>query len=280
MTRAGVCGPMTMQSRRILVTGCASGIGRALAGALLLAGHRVLATDRTLPPLEQAAREWPTSSPAQLQLRALDVTDPVAWEAAVAAARQRLGGLDVLVSVAGVLVPGWAHELSDDAVDLQLDVNIKGVVHGVRAVTPGMLAQGHGHIVNVASLAALAPVPGLAVYCASKHAVRGFSLSVALELRKHGIAVTVVCPDAVQTPMLEVQRDVEAAAMTFSGPRVLTVREVSEAIVRALDERPLELLLPPSRGWLAKLAELAPEAGRVLEPVLRWQGRWRQRSTR
>ena len=268
-----------MPARSILVTGCASGIGHALVGALLEAGHRVLATDRVLPPLQAAAREWPAAG-ERLELRALDVTDPLAWEAAVAAARQRFGGLDVLVSVAGVLVPGWAHELTDEAVDLQLDVNVKGVVHGARAVVPGMIAQGHGHIVNVASLAALAPVPGLAVYCASKHAVRGFSLSMALELRSHGIAVTVVCPDAVQTPMLDVQRDVEAAAMTFSGPRVLTVREVSEAIVRALDERPIELLLPPSRGWLAKLAELAPSSGRVLEPLLRWQGRRKQQRGR
>jgi 3-oxoacyl-[acyl-carrier protein] reductase len=269
-------GNAIMTSRRILVTGCASGIGRELAKTLLKAGHQVLATDRVLALLQEAARGWPAAA----ELRALDVTDPLAWEAAATTARQRFGGLDVLINVAGVLVPGWAHELTDEAVDLQLDVNIKGVVYGVRAVVPGMIAQGHGHIVNVASLAALAPVSGLAVYCASKHAVRGFSLSVALELRQHGIAVTVVCPDAVQTPMLDVQRDVEAAALTFSGPRVLTVREVSEAITRALEERPLELLLPPSRGWLAKLAELVPEAGRVLEPVLRRQGRRRQRSGR
>jgi 3-oxoacyl-[acyl-carrier protein] reductase len=165
----------------------------------------------------------------------------------------------------------------DVAVDSQIDVNLKGVVHGVRAVVPGMMAQGRGHIVNVASLAALAPVSGLALYCASKHAVRGYSLSVALELRSHGIAVTVVCPDAVQTPMLDIQRDVDAAALTFSGPRVLTPREVSEGIVRALDERPLEVLLPPSRGWMAKVASLAPGLGRVMEPLLRRQGRKKQR---
>lgn len=262
-----------MGARRILVSGCASGIGRDLAQVLVSAGHRVLATDRVLAPLQELAERGPAE---RIQVRTLDVTDPLAWEAALAAARQCFGGLDVLVNVAGVLVPGWAHEISDEAVDLHLDVNVKGVVHGMRAVVPGMIAQGHGHIINVASLAALAPVPGLALYCASKYAVRGYSLSVALELRRHGIAVTVVCPDAVQTPMLELQRDVEAAAMTFSGPRVLTTREVSEAIVRALDERPLELLLPPSRGWLAKLGDLLPDSARVLEPLLRWQGRRKQ----
>jgi 3-oxoacyl-[acyl-carrier protein] reductase len=267
-----------MSARRILVTGCASGIGRDLAQTLVNAGHRVLITDRVLGSLPEEVYSWiPSRSGERAQVRALDVTDPLAWEAAVAAARQCFGGLDVLVNVAGVLVPGWAHELTDEAVDLHVDVNVKGVVHGVRAVAPGMIAQGHGHIVNVASLAALAPVPGLSLYCATKYAVRGYSLSVALELRRHGVAVTVVCPDAVQTPMLDVQRDVEAAAMTFSGPRVLTVREVSEAIVRAMEERPLEVLLPPSRGWLAKLADLVPSSGRVIEPVLRWQGRRKQR---
>lgn len=268
---------MPTSTQSILVTGCASGIGHELAKTLLEAGHRVLATDLRLGPLRELAERWPAE---QLQVRALDVTDPLAWEAAVAAMRQRFGGLDVLVNVAGVLVPGWAHELRDEDIDLHLDVNVKGVVHGVRAVVPGMIAQRRGHIINVASLAALAPVPGLALYCASKYAVRGYSLSVALELRPHGIAVTVVCPDAVQTPMLDVQRDVEAAAITFSGPRVLSVREVSAAIVCAMDERPLELLLPPSRGWLAKLGDLMPQSARVLEPLLRWQGRRRQQRRR
>jgi len=261
-------------SKRILVTGCARGIGRDLAQTLIDAGHRVLATDRELGPVQELVAGWPSE---RGRSRTLDVTSPSQWREAVAAADEAFGGLDVLINVAGVLVPGWFYELEDSAIDLHVDVNLKGVVHGMRAVVPGMLAQGHGHIVNVASLAALAPVPGLALYCATKYAVRGFSLSVALELRDRGIAVTVVCPDAVQTPMLELQREVDAAAMTFSGPRVLTTREVSEAVVRALEERPLELLLPPSRGWLAKLADLAPGSGRVLAPLLRWQGRRRQR---
>lgn len=260
--------------QRVLVTGCASGIGRDLAGTLLEAGHQVLATDLDADGLAEAAAGWPSS---RARVRRLDVTDPAQWRDVVAEAHEALGGLDVLVNVAGALVPGWSHELSDAAVDLQIDVNLKGVVHGTRAVAAGMIAQGRGHVINVASLAALAPVPGLAIYCATKYAVRGYSLSVALELREHGIAVTVVCPDAVQTPMLDVQRDVEAAAMTFSGPRVLSAHEVSEAIVRALSDRPLEVVLPPSRGWLAKAANLAPASGRVLGPLLRWQGRRRQR---
>src|SRR5262245_39976995 len=106
-----------MSSLRILVTGCASGIGRDLAQVLVEAGHRVLATDRLLSPVLEAAREWPAE---RTQVRALDVTDPLAWEAAVAAMQRCFGGVDVLMNIAGVLIPGWAHELPDDAVDLHL----------------------------------------------------------------------------------------------------------------------------------------------------------------
>ncbi len=266
-------------SRRIIVTGCASGIGQDLAEALIGAGHRVLATDLAYESLREhaEAKGWASSGAV---VKRLDVSDPRAWDEAVRVAGRELGGVDVLINVAGVLTPGWAHELPAEAVDLHIDVNLKGVVHGMRAVVPGMLERGRGHIINVASLAALAPVPGLALYCASKYAVRGYSLAVAQELRPRGIAVTVVCPDAVQTPMLEIQRGVEAAELTFSGPRVLRPQEVSDAILKALERAPLEVLLPPSRGWLAKLADLVPASAGVLDPVLRWQGRRRQRSGR
>src|SRR5205823_4569252 len=111
----------------------------------------------------------------------------------------------------------------------------------------------HGHIINIASMAALAPIPGISLYSASKYAVRGFSLAAAQELRAHGVYVTVVCPDAVQTPMLDAQLAHDEAAATFSGPRLLTVEEVGRAIIgQGLARRPLEIYLPPSRGWLAR----------------------------
>ncbi len=245
-----------------------------MVGVLAEAGHRVVATDRNMPQLREVARDW-----SGVEIRALDVTDPVAWEAAVAAARQCFGGLQVLVNVAGVLTPGWAHEISDAAVDAHIDVNIKGVVHGVRAVLPQMIERGDGHIINVASLASLTPVGGLALYSATKYAVRGYSLSIAQELRGHGVAVTVVCPDAVQTPMLDKQKHVEAAALTFSGPRVLTPREVGEAIRDAMQRRPLEVWLPRHRGLMARVADLAPRSVRWLDPLMRWQGLRKQRDS-
>jgi 3-oxoacyl-[acyl-carrier protein] reductase len=264
--------------RVFLVTGCASGIGRELADALVALGARLLASDRDIEALRRHAEHegWPED---RTRTRLLDVTDPKHWASAVDEAREHFGRLDVLVNVAGYLMPAWVHEIDDASVHRHLDVNLKGVVFGTRAVSGTMLEQGTGHVVNVASLAALAPIPGLSLYSASKYAVRAFSLAAAQELRPKGVAVTVVCPDAVRTPMLELQRDYEQAAMTFSGPRVLEPAEVTAAILGPVLKRaPLEVFLPPSRGWLARVADVFPTTALTLGPLLRKRGRSRQKT--
>ncbi|HET6585309.1 MAG TPA: SDR family oxidoreductase, partial [Nannocystaceae bacterium] len=240
-------------------------------------GHRLVATDRDLPALQDHAANarWPET---QVLVRKLDVVDPIEWDAVTAIATRHFGGIDVLVNVAGYLMPGWVHEVEDDAVNLHFDVNVKGVVHGMRAVLPGMIERRRGHVINVASLAALAPIAGIGLYSASKYAVRAYSLAAAQELRTRGVKVTVVCPDAVRTPMLELQRDYEEAAMTFSGPRVLEPEDVVKAILDdALVRAPLEVWLPSHRGVLARLADLMPRAAQAIEPLLRKRGRSRQR---
>lgn len=258
-------------TRSILVTGATGGIGRALVNAALARGDRVLATDVGAAALEELEA---ASLYAGLTTRVLDVRDPLAWQEAVEEAVRDFGRLDVLLNVAGVLRPGWLHECGPGDVDLHVDVNVKGVMHGVRAASAAMVRAGSGHIVNIASLAGVAPVPGIALYSASKFAVRGLSLAAAQELAPKGVAVTVVCPDAVRTPMLALQEDREEAALTFSGSRPLEVAEVVEVVLgRVLEERPLEVLLPPGRGILARLANLSPGAAGLLRPVLERRGR-------
>jgi 3-oxoacyl-[acyl-carrier protein] reductase len=263
-----------------IVTGAASGIGAHLTGALAVAGHRVIATDADVESLEARAREraWPA---AAVLVRRLDVRDAVAWPAVVELATSTWGRLDLLLNVAGYLRPGFAHASTVEDVDRHLDVNTKGVIHGTRAAAAVMVRQGGGHIVNLASLAGLCPVPGLSLYAASKFAVRGFSLSAAHELRAHGVAVTVVCPDAVETPMLERQVDSPEAALTFSGGRALSVDHVARLILdRVIPRRPLEVVIPRSRGWLARIVSTFPRLGIGLLPLLLRKGRARQRAIR
>jgi NAD(P)-dependent dehydrogenase (short-subunit alcohol dehydrogenase family) len=260
-----------------LITGAASGIGRHLALSLLARGERVCATD-----INEDALQTLRGDVAQLDnlwLQALDVRDAPAWEALVQAIGERWGGLDVLLNVAGFLKPGYAHEADAEDVHRHLDINTKGVMFGTQAAARHMLPRGRGHIVNIASLAGIAPVPGLTLYSASKFAVRGYSLAAAYELRQHGIKVTVVCPDAVKTPMLDLQVAYEQAALTFSGNRPLTVDEVTDAVLNcALTRAPLEITLSRSRGLLAKVASFFPGLSVVLLNALRRRGLARQKT--
>lgn len=263
----------------MLLTGCASGIGLHLAGVLAGRGCRVMATDVDEAGLSARARErgW---DPARVRLRKVDVRRAEDWEAALDEAEAAWGRVDVLMNIAGVLRPGYVRDLRPEDVELHLAVNVTGTVLGTRAAARRMLPRRSGHIINFGSLASLAPVPGLSLYSASKFAVRGFSLAAAAELRPEGVAVTVILPDAVQTPMLDLQVDHEEAALTFSGARTLTVDDIAGVVDRVLKRRPVEIAVPTARGLAARLANSVPEVARILGPLLTRKGRQAQERIR
>ena len=245
-----------------MVTGAASGIGQALTQRLLKDGKKVCACDIDFARLESTYAAY---SADQLLLQKLDVRQSQNWNSVVEQVLQKWQKIDVLCNVAGVLKENWVMDSSANEVDLHFDINVKGTIFGTQSVLPSMRAQSAGHIINMASLAALSPVPGLSLYSASKFAVRSYSISAGMELAEYGIAVTAICPDAVQTPMLDQQKGKVQAALTFSGSRSLTTDEVVNAIYTALKNKPLEMVLPPMRGLIAKLSNAFPEiaAGQV-----------------
>ncbi len=272
--------PIAASSRVVVLSGAASGIGRHLTGLLAARGDRLLATDIDLAALETAARHdtWPTD---RVRLAALDVRDSAAWRQTIQHAIDTWGRLDVLLNVAGVIQPGQVHAQSPRDIDWHLDINAKGLIYGTQAAAAVMVAQRSGQIVNLASMAALAAVPGLALYTASKWAVRGFSLAIAQELAPLGVRVSIVYPDAVETPMLDKQLDYQEAALTFSGPRLLSVEEVGRAIVeQALERGRLEIILPWSRGFLSKLTSCFPTWAAHVLPTLTAKGLRRQTAIR
>ena len=259
-----------------LLTGCASGIGRHLTRALSTLGHQVLATDINTAGLAEAAKAdgWNERS---VLCRRLDVRDGADWQAALDATVAAFGHLDVLINIAGYLLPGWSWELDATQIDRHLDINVKGVMHGVNVVGKYFVGKGKGHVINIGSLASLAPVPGLSLYSASKFAVRGFTLAAAQELIPRGVKVTLVMPDAVQTPMLDLQVGYEQAAMTFSGPRALTVEDIERAIIdEVLPHAPLELPIPFVRGAVARFATFLPAAAMTLGPLFTRKGKAEQ----
>lgn len=271
---------MSDRPRNFFLTGCASGIARHLTGRLLALGHNVFATDINLKALEEMAQQEAQKSgvtETRLRIARHDVTDPDSWAEVFAKAVAAFGGIDVTMNIAGVMIGGWAVEAPPELVHRHFDINVKGVIFGTQTAARHMIARGHGHIINIASLSALAPIPGIAIYSASKYAVRAFSLAIAQELRPHGVYVTAINPDAVNTPLLNPNLKIEAAALVFSAPRLLTVEEIATTILeQALTRRPLEVTIPRHRGWLARVTDVFPNLAFILGPVFERRGAAKQ----
>jgi len=146
-----------------------------------------------------------------------------------------------------------------EAIDRVIDVNLKGALIGMKLVGDAMLKQGAGHIINVASLAGLSPTPGNALYSAAKGGLRNASIAAAVEWRKRGVAVTVISPDLVDTPIMQkhLEGGGDEVALTYTGV-TLTVVDLEQAFWKAMRDKPLEINLPRWRGWLAKLNHVNP----------------------
>lgn len=189
----------SFQGISALVTGAGSGIGKALSIELARRGAKVLVTDIN----ESNARAVASAMGGAAQARCLDVRDAAAFERAVDDWAARHGGIDLLVNNAGIGVGGELQDLTLDHWDRIIDINLRGVVHGVQAAYPRMVRQKRGHILNVASLAGLGPAPLLVPYATTKHAVVGLSTSMRIEAAPLGVRVSVLCPSAIETPILD-----------------------------------------------------------------------------
>jgi len=197
--------------RRVLVTGCSSGFGRLTALEAARAGYEVIATVRD-PAHADRLRHDAAGHRGAILVAELDVRSPEAIRRLVDGA----GPFDALVNNAGVCLSGSFHDTADDELDLMMATNFLGPVRLIRAVVPGMIDRGGGRIVNVSSVAGLLGLPGLSGYAASKHALEGFSDAIRLELREHGIRVSLVEPGLFATEMLGRNR-LEARGATAPG---------------------------------------------------------------
>ncbi len=188
-----------------IVTGGASGIGKALATELTARGASVLVADIDGSGAASVADalQRPGTGPGSATAVTLDVTDADAVAGVVGRFAADHDGLDFLFNNAGIGIGGEVRELTLAHWQRVIDVNLRSVVHGVTAAYPMMIAQGRGHIVNTASLSGLVPSPLLVPYSTTKHAVVGLSVGLRVEAANHGVRVSVVCPGVIDTPLLD-----------------------------------------------------------------------------
>lgn len=264
------------QGKIALITGGSSGIGFAVARSLADHGAQVWLIARREEQLRSALETISCETEGHCGTISADVSD---WEqvaAAVAQVEQEVGLPDLVVNSAGVVQPGYFQDLDLDVFRWMMDINYYGTLHVCKAVVPGMIARGSGHIVNISSLAGLVGVFGYTAYGASKFAVSGFTDTLRSELKPLGIGVSIVYPVDTDTPQLAYENEYKPPETKAIGgtANVMSPEEVAQSILHNV-ERGRYMILPGFDGkllyWVSRLL------GSGVYPVMDWLVRRAQR---
>lgn len=246
--------PIDLHGATVLVTGGAQGIGKSVATRLAARGAKVAIGDLDADLARTTAATIGGTG------HALDVRDPASFATFVAEAEAAHGPVEVLVNNAGVMPNGAFLDLDPDTDRMTLEVNVFGVITGMRLVLPGMVERGHGHVCNIASLAGKMPLKGLAVYNASKFAVVGLTAATRAEYAATGVSISAVLPSAVDTAL--------ASGIDFSPLPKVSPDKIAQAVERSISNRAGELPVPRYVGMLAGAMNATPEP--ALNVIRRW----------
>ncbi|GAA3434887.1 SDR family oxidoreductase [Kutzneria kofuensis] len=222
-----------MAAKTWFVTGASAGIGRMVTEQLLASGHRVAATARRPEALDDLAEKYPE----QLWTAALDVTDTAALRAVVGRAVAELGRLDVVYSNAGRGSLGAAEEMTDEAIDEQIALNMTAPIHLLRAVLPQLRAQGGGRFIQMSTMGAHISTPGASMYHASKWGVEGFFESVAPEVASFGVGITMVEPGVIRTAF-GANLDIAPAMPEYAGTAAGRMRSYVDSVDNVTADAP------------------------------------------
>lgn len=250
--------PISLTGAVVAITGGARGIGNQAAQDFTNRGAVVVIGDlNEQATIEAAGRIGPRARGIQL-----DVTDRESFVNFIETIEREVGPIDILVNNAGIMPAGPFLEEPESVIDTQIDVNFRGPIIGMRAVLPLMIKRGRGHIVNVASMAGKFPVPGLAVYSGTKHAVVGLSSAIRDELAGTGVSISTVMPNAVKTEL--------TSGLPTERIGILKPEQVAEAIVLSVDNRREEIAVPRWYSLWPALPVMLPT--RLLSTLKSWIG--------
>jgi hypothetical protein len=229
----------TLDDKVVVVTGAASGIGRALALALARRGSRLALSDVDEGGLAETVRQVEDSGVREVRSDRLDVADRAAFASYALAVAGHFGRVNVIVNNAGVALAGNVEDLAYDDIEWIVGVNLWGVIHGTKEFLPHLVASGDGHVVNLSSLFGLVSMPGQGAYNATKYAVRGFSEALRQEMliAGHPVGVTVVHPGGIRTAIAR------NARVSAGEDHAATARTFDEKLARMSPERAAEIIL-------------------------------------
>ncbi len=253
MAGNGETGMTTLRNRTVMITGASSGIGEACARAFASEGARLVLAARRVERLESLADALADGLDTEAHVIELDVRDAAAVDAAISNLSAEWSSIDVLVNNAGLgLGLGKLHEGIVDHWNQMIDTNVKGLLHVTKAVVPGMVVRGRGHVINIGSIAGHELYPGGNVYCATKHAVDAITKGLRMDLVDTPIRVSTVDPGLVETEFsfVRFEGDVERAKRVYEGIEVLNGNDVADAVVYCATRPPHvqinEIILTPT----------------------------------
>jgi short-subunit dehydrogenase len=254
------------EPRYALVTGAAAGIGRAVAADLARQGYRLVLADINHDALLEfrcKLQEYGNSA----DIHTVNLCDAEQLEQFCEAIERREDGLVLAFVNAGVVTPGLVTDLSRERLLRDVDLNLRAAMCVNHACAKRMKAQGYGHIINTASMAALVSLPGSAAYSASKFGLRGFLIALKAELKPHGIAVSMLLPSAIDTAMLRFEANNDGSALNFlSTPS--SVSDVVAVFNKAQKGKKLEYCIPASGSFLGYIVCVFPGLLERLYPLL------------
>jgi NADP-dependent 3-hydroxy acid dehydrogenase YdfG len=235
----------------ILITGASSGIGEGIARELGAAGATLMLGARRIDRLQALVDEI-NAAGGRAQCQRLDVTDKTDVEAFAQAARERWGRVDVIINNAGIMPLSPLAAMKTEEWDRMIDVNIKGVLHGIAAVLPEFTQRGSGHVINIASVGALTVSPTAAVYCATKYAVR--AISDGLRQERPDIRVTCIHPGVVESELASTITDAGTVEVMANYRAIALRPDAIGRAVRFAIEQPEdvdvnEIVVRPTRAF-------------------------------
>jgi len=256
-----------------LITGASAGLGQELARQFAAAGHDLILTARRRERLDALARELQHRHSCRCEVVVVDLACANAAVTVVTEIERRGWTVDVLVNNAGFGVYGPFAAAEPDRLRALMQVNIVALTELTRLLLPGMIARGHGRILNVASIASFMPGPLMAVYYASKAYVRSLSEALSEELRNTGVTVTCLCPGPVRTEFADTAG--MAGAKLFDMPNTMTAEAVAAAAIRAT-RRGRRLVIPGFLNQLITIMVVWLPKSILLRVVMRLQTNRRQ----
>ena len=249
----------SLKNKVVVITGGSGGIGSAIVNKLSNYGASIVSVYNKNHPDEQ-------SDESVLLVKA-NITKSEDWDRLFAFTFNKYGKIDVLINCAGFLEPGDFLSLREDQLRKMIDINFTSAISGIQKTLMIMKKQGFGHIINIGSLGGIVPMPYSAIYSATKFALRGFTFSLAEELKRTGIKLSLVTPGSVISKMLDCEAHDNDTAISFVSKPISPVK-VADAVLKVILKPRVELIIPRSQSIGSKLLIFSPKLFSCLYKIL------------